>query len=442
MSFESLSHTPEFQLPDYVPQYTEDLRGLIEECHEGLHRVVINKMIRRGKYEQIATITCQEKGTKKTHPDATADEIAEYAMGCIQYEIEKSDAPGTYKVTLFGAPGKGRFERSKHIDMTDGENAKDVKLIKEEDLLEQMRAYIGELQEAAVAKDEMITGLFKEVLNENKQMLKIVGDSQRQLAEVEALRAKHSLEMSMHKDEMKMRELEEEMKQERWKEFKNMVEETGAPKALSKVLIKKFKEMKIGRQEEDRPEEKKKVAASVANAKKKLREPETKKKLPEGKKLEVKSDGGNNKKKKKKKCCDNPRFKKISDTEKKCKNCGKVKKRKKKLSPLKSEEELLKEAEALVESSPLLMAAEGLKFTIDEANQWDELEEILSKEQFEIFKEIGDCKSDDEVKVKLDKLMDTNNVMNNLMELGEKISEEQQIYLEPLVDYIADDDDD
>lgn len=440
MSFESLTHTPEFQLPEYAPQYTEDLRGLIEECHEGLHRVVVSKLIRRGKYEQVASITCQEKGTRKSHPAAGAEDIAEYVMLCIQWEVEKSDTPGTYKVTLFGAPGKGRFERAKHVDMTDGENAKDVKLINEEDLLEQMRNYIGELHEAMVSKDEMVTGLFKEAMNENKQMLKIVGESQRQLAEVEALRAKHSLEMSMHKDEMKMRELEEEMKHQRWKEFKDMIEETGAPKALTKVLIKKFKESGFGGggAVEKKEEQKKKISGAAQDAKKKLRQGEAeKKKLPAGKEVEPAK-----KKKKKKKCCDNPKFKKLDEDRKKCKNCGKVKKRKKKGPPLKTEEELLKEAEALVATQPLLMAAQGLKGTIDEQGQWESIEGVLTKDQFEIFKKIGESEDEKSVKSHLDDLMETKGVMNNLMELSEKISEDQQIFLEPLVDYVAQDEDD
>ena len=435
MSFESLTHTPAFELPEYVPQYTEDLRGLIEECHEGLHRVVVNKMVRRGKYEQIATITCQENGTRKSHPAATADEIAEYAMSCIQYEIEKSDFPGTYKVTLFGAPGKGRFERSKHIDMADGENAKDVKLISEEDLLEQMRGYVGELHEAMVSKDEMVTALFKQVLDENKQMLKIVGESQRQLAEVEALRAKHSLEMSMHKDEMKMRELEEEMKHARWKEFKDMVEETGAPKALARVAIKKFKEMKVGRGADDsaalkKAEEQKKIAAKAQESRKKIREAS-----------DSEEPSSKGEKKKKKKCCEAPKYKKLDDDRKQCKNCGKIKKRKKKVV-IKTEEELMEEAQKLVESSPLTLAASGLKGTVDERDQWDEISKVLSEPQFEIFKKIGDSKDDNEVRKHLDDLMDTKNVLNNLMDLGEKVDEEQQVFLEPLIDYIAEKEDD
>ncbi len=117
----SLSHTPEFEfLPMNAPNAPADLISLLEECHEGLSKAIVSKMIRRGKYEQIATVLCQENATKKTTPVASLDDIADYCMMCMQYDIEKTDDAGTYRVTLIGAPGKGRFERSMHIVLGEG----------------------------------------------------------------------------------------------------------------------------------------------------------------------------------------------------------------------------------------------------------------------------------------------------------------------------------
>ena len=121
MSFEDLTHTPEFDLPANAPSPTADLVSLIEECHEGLHKALVSRMVRRGKYEPIATIICQENPNKKTRPQASPEDIADYCMMCMQYEMDKSDDPGTYKVNLIGPPGRGRFDRSKHVDLGDGD---------------------------------------------------------------------------------------------------------------------------------------------------------------------------------------------------------------------------------------------------------------------------------------------------------------------------------
>ncbi len=112
-----LSHTPEFELPTNAPDAPADLISLLVECHEGLSKAIVSKMIRRGKYEQIAIVLCQENATKKTTPVASPDDIANYCMMCMQYDIEKPTDPSLYRVTLIGAPGKGRFERSMQIDL-------------------------------------------------------------------------------------------------------------------------------------------------------------------------------------------------------------------------------------------------------------------------------------------------------------------------------------
>lgn len=152
----TLRHMPEFELPinTAVPVAPNNLISLIEECYLGLSKIVVSKMIRRGKYDQIATIIYQETPSKKTQPAASADEIAEYCMMCIQYDINKTDELGDYKVTLFGPPGKGRFERSQHVTFNVDKDMNDAKEIKMEDSTNQLNSFIKLADQQRKAIDE------------------------------------------------------------------------------------------------------------------------------------------------------------------------------------------------------------------------------------------------------------------------------------------------
>jgi hypothetical protein len=154
MDFESsgLSHSPDFELPDHSPQYPTDLLSLIEENAEGLHRIVVQKFVRRGKYSQVCTITCQENAGRKTKPVATAETIAEYCMLAMQYDVDKTDEHGKFKCTLYGGASKGRWEKSKHVDLSDADGeARSVSIMSEGDMLEQQQTYIGELHQTCIA---------------------------------------------------------------------------------------------------------------------------------------------------------------------------------------------------------------------------------------------------------------------------------------------------
>ncbi len=242
MSLATLSHSPEFDLPPYGPGYNDDVLNLIECHHEGLYRVVVSKMLGRNKYEQIAAITCQENPERKKHPAAQAQDIAEYAMMCIQHNIDETDIRGVYKIALYGPPGKGgAWTKSKHIDLRDEDaDPRSISMLSEGELCEQQGAYIGELHSQIIACIETVQGVIKPLMNENKEMMKIVADSQRQLAEVEKIRLNHDLQLKIHDDETKQAEAEEERRMERWKEVLNTFKDTGAAEVLIKGLIGKL----------------------------------------------------------------------------------------------------------------------------------------------------------------------------------------------------------
>lgn len=241
MSFESLSHTPEFELPGNAPPAPADLISLMEECHEGLHKVIVWKMIRRGKYDQVATIICQENPNKKTKPQASPEDICDYCMMCMQYEMDKSDDPGTYKVQILGPPGRGRFDRSKHVDLSGGDGEAHSKtMLSEGELVDQQSQYIGELHSQMIAMHETLHSMVKPLLTENREMMKIVTDASKKNAEIEREKLRFELEMMMHKDQIKQEQQREEMKNERWRETMETVKESGAIEGLMKALHKKL----------------------------------------------------------------------------------------------------------------------------------------------------------------------------------------------------------
>lgn len=400
MAFEDLSHTPAFDLPEYAPPITPDALSLIEEWHQGLHRVVVSKQIRRDNYELVATITVQENGNSKTHPSARPDEIAEYVMLCIQWEMDRSDTPGVYRIKLFGAPGKGRFEKSKHIDTRGEGDARDIQVLTEGELNEQQSQYIGELHSQLVAQNEVIMGMVKPLLAENKEMMKILGDAVKSSAEVEAVRNKHAIEMKIHADETKMREEENEQKMKRWMELLGVVKETGAPEAIFKALMKKLNQAAedSGEKKHQKREEKEREEAEKEEAKQ----------LAESKKK---------KKKKKKKSKTNKTPDESSKTDE---IMGEA------------EDDFLREGLAMVEKSPLVLCAQGLKLTIDENDQWSLAEEILTNEQYTQLISITECSSDEELKEQL-KALYAMKGMKRLLKLGEHLNESQTRFLDELV---------
>ncbi len=431
MEFDSagLTHSPEFELPDHSPQYPTDLLSLIEDKLEGLHRVVVQKFVRRGKYSQVCTITCQDNPGRKTKPTATPEQIAEYCMLAMQYDIDKTDEHGKYKCTLYGGSIGGKWERSKHVDLSDADGeARSVSIMSEGDLLEQQQLYIGELHQTNIAMLESLHSIVKPLMNENKEMMKIISEAAKVRGEVEMSRLKHDLEIRMHQDDIKQAEAEEEHKMERWRELLGVVKDTGAFEAILKVVMTKLKDGGSDKKknkldpsdEEEPPKEKKKK-------KKKKKKTDT-----------TTSEEPKKKKKKKKRTIDADSAKQRSKSDKNKKPSSESAETEEgEMTPEELKkvlyEEGVEEGLEKLATNPLLFAAEALKMSIDQKKQWPMLEEVLSEEQFEIFEEIFAANSDEKIEKKLKRLYKLKG-MRNLLKLQEQLDETQTKFIEVLLE--------
>jgi len=407
MGFETLSHTPEFELPPNAPPAPADLISLIEECYEGLAKAIVWKMIRRGKYDQVATVTCQDNPSKKTKPQATPEDIADYCMMTMQYEMDKSDDPGTYKVQLLGPPGRGRFDRSKHIDLSGGDGEAHSKtMLSEGELVEQQSQYIGELHSQMIAMHETLHSMVKPLLQENREMMKIVTDASRKNAELERDRLRHELEMMMHKDHLRQEEAKEEMKNERFRETMEVVKESGAIEGLMKVLHKKFAQAEKD-DEEETPKKKKKKAEKPSTS--------------EEKDSESKVDKAKKRKKKSKK--------RSKDKLKKLKKAAEGEE----LSTEELEEVFEEAGLEKAAENPLAIMVEILKMSIDEQDKWGIVEDTLTAEQFALFKKISESTDDSEIEKLVKKLYEMKG-MRRFFKLEKHLDEQQQKYVEKLLE--------
>jgi hypothetical protein len=439
MSWSSLSHTPDFELSEDAPAYPEDLRGIVEEWHEGLTRIVVSKQLGRNKYSPFATVVCQDPkaATKKTHPTATPEEIAEYVMYMIQHEIDESDDPGKYKVGLFGPPGKGRFERSKHIDLTDPDGIpKSISMLKEGDLVEQQGQYIGELHGTIISLIEINQGTVKSVVQENREMMKIVSESVRKVGDVEAMRLNHELQLRMHADEAKQREAEREFEKQKYTELLNLVNETGAPEAIVKAIMRKVKKAERDKEESEK-----------AKADGEKKSPWSSKQKPEGDEKKGKKKAAKKRKKSKKKGKRKPQNEeqeeKLDDVEDVSDDQGSVVEEpgaEESEEPQESEEDMegrfFEEGMDKIESQPngeLLVAAEALKMSIDVKKQWSTIRETLSEEQYETLEEIFAAATGDEVEEGCIKLYELKGA-KKLIKLQDHLDERQQQFVDILLD--------
>lgn len=421
MSLEHLRHTPEFELPPNAPGAPADLISLIEECHDGLAKAVVSKMVRRGKYDQIATIICQDNPSKKTRPLASADDIADYCMMCMQYDVDKTDEPGTYKVALFGPPGKGRFERSKHVDLGEGDgSARSKTMMTEGELIEQQSQYIGELHSQSIAVLETLHGMVKPLLQENKEMMKIISESARRLAEIERDRMKFDLELRMHNDEIKLKEAEEEEKTKRWNETMEVIKDSGMVEGFMKAIIKKLNPPKKEEEDDDgenevQPENKKRPFVPKING----RDNEVKEDDKYEKKSKVEKAKSKSRKKKKK----SPISKKTQQT---IEQGGEL-----------SQEQLEEVFEASgmekARENPIALMVEVLRMSIDDGNQWGIVQETLSEEQFKLFKKITETDNDADIEKLLKQLFEMKG-SRRFMKLEEHLNDDQKKYVDKLLE--------
>jgi len=421
MGFEDLSHTPDFELPPNAPDAPADLVSLIEECIEGLHKAQIHKMVRSGQYESIATVLCQENPSKKTRPTATADDISDYCMMTMQYEIDKTDDPGTYRVTLIGPPGRGRFQRSKHVELGDADQgARSKRMMSEPELCQQQGEYIGELHSQIVAMSETVHSMIKPLLQENKEMMKIVSDASKKQAEIRREELRHELELKMHNDTIKLEESKEEIKSERWKETMEVIKESGAVEGFMKVLMKKMDSGDADQEDDDDSGE--------------GEEPEAEDGSGENDE-ESKSDGdlGENDKSKLEKAKsvkDKPSRKSSKVLDEKTVDAissGKA------MTEEQISEVFKKSGMAKADENPLAVMTEVLKMMIDEKEQWPVIQETLSQEQFVVFKKILNSQKDTVIERNLKKLYQMKGA-RRLLKLEEHLDEEQRKYVDKLME--------
>lgn len=411
MTVESLEHTPEFELPAYGKPAPADLTALIEENHQGLAKVVVQRMKQRNSYETICTVKTQENPSRTTYPSASPEEISEYVMLCIQYEIDRTDEYGKFKIVVYGPPGKGRWERSKHILIEDGdEPARSTSVMTESETLDMQKEYISELHAQLVAMNETVTGLINPLLKENREMMKIVSDSQRKLAEIEMMRLNHELELRKINDDKENREQEANMNQRKWDRVMDHLDEAGAAEALMKGLAKIMKRFEAS----DIPEDEGKGGKSEKGKKK------GKKSGSESKSGDDSDGKKNGKKKSKKKGKKNPE---IGDSSSKETTAV----------ALSEEDRLRAEFEQRMETSPNLVRAEMLKEMISAKGQWQQIKDTLSQEQFTVF--VGVMKAETEEQcVKRLKVLFNLKGAKKFFKLEQMMDEEQQELVEALVE--------
>lgn len=412
MTVESLEHTPEFELPAYGKPAPVDLTSLIEENHQGLAKVTVQRMKQRNSYETICSIKTQENPSRTTYPSASPDEISEYVMLCIQYEIDRTDEFGKFKIVVYGPPGKGRWERSKHILIEDGdEPARSASVMSESETLDMQKEYIAELHSQLVAMNETVTGLINPLLKENREMMKIVSDSQRKLAEIEMMRLNHELELRKINDEKENREQEANMNQRKWDRVMDHLDEAGAAEAVMKAFAKIMKRFDSAEVPDD----------GDGKSEKKKPDPDAK---SEGKSEEKK--GGKSGKKK-----GNKKGKK-KDAESKA-ELAESSGEESKAVALSEEDRLRAEFEERMANSPNLIRAEMLKEMISAKGQWQQIKDTLSEDQFAVF--VGVMKAETEEQcVKRLKVLFNLKGQKKFFKLEAMMDEEQQELVEALIE--------
>lgn len=403
MTVESLEHSPEFELPAYGKPAPADLITLVEENHQGLAKVTVQRMKQRNSYETICSIKTQENPSRTTYPSASPEEISEYVMLCIQYEIDRTDEYGKFKIIVYGPPGKGRWERSKHIEINDGdEPARATSVMSESDTLEMQKEYIGELHQQLVSMNETVTGLINPLLKENREMMKIVSDSQRKLAEIEMMRLNHELELRKINDEREQREMEANQNQQKWNRVMDHLDEAGAAEAVMKAFAKIMK--RFDSDPDPEAEEKSKKSNSKSES-------------SEG------SDSSDKKKKKKKK----KSGKKAAAAVKESDSSEAA------LAPISEEDRLRKEFEDRMKNSPNMVRAEMLKEMISAKGQWPLVKETLSEDQFAVF--VGVMKAETEEQcIKRLKVLYNLKGAKKFFKLQQHLDEEQEELVNELLE--------
>jgi hypothetical protein len=408
----TLYHTPsDIELPENFEACPPDAVGLIEEYHLGLHKVIVSKEYRRGSYTPIGTIICQENGDRKATPDASPDEIGEYVMSLIQYEIDKNDTPGKYKMRVVGPAGKWRFDRAKHIDMRheDGQ-ARTVSMMSDAELVEQQGTYIAELHQQILTMTEMVTASHKQVTTENREMMKIVSESIRKNAELERDRMRHTIELKMHEDEIRIKEAEAEASMTKFKEGISVFKETGAADEFIRVVARKVEG--FGKKAPDVE------VTEIVDA------------------IETSTKSGGDSDKAPKDAVHKKKTTKKKSSKKKSskKKSAKIRRKSDEVpSDDDSEEDAVmeegrREIAEMAKKKPLVMAAEALKMSIGANDQWSIVRKTLSVEQADLLDDVFASETDEDVVAAAAKLYGAKG-LQNLSDLSDHLDDQQKRFI-------------
>jgi hypothetical protein len=367
----TLYHTPsDIELPENFEACPPDAVGLIEEYHLGLHKVIVSKEYRRGSYTPIGTIICQENGDRKATPDASPDEIGEYVMSLIQYEIDKNDTPGKYKMRVVGPAGKWRFDRAKHIDMRheDGQ-ARTVSMMSDAELVEQQGTYIAELHQQILTMTEM-----------------------------------------MHEDEIRIKEAEAEASMTKFKEGISVFKETGAADEFIRVVARKVEG--FGKKAPD--VEVTEIVDAIETSTKSGGDSDKAPKDAVHKKKTTKKKSSKKKSSKKK----SAKIRRKSDEVP---------------SDDDSEEDAVmeegrREIAEMAKKKPLVMAAEALKMSIGANDQWSIVRKTLSVEQADLLDDVFASETDEDVVAAAAKLYGAKG-LQNLSDLSDHLDDQQKRFI-------------
>jgi hypothetical protein len=409
--------TPEIELPDLYEPFPEDLAALCHSNLRGMKQMTVHRMVQRGQYKIVASAQLQEKPTRNSVPTVPAEEICEVAMQIIASDIAETDDPGNYKVSFIGVGGRGRKIVSKHIRMREEQSPRAVNTMDEGDLLETQMSYIGELHQVNMGLMEVVSGMIRPLLEENKEMMKICTESVKKVGEVEAARMSHELEIRRMEDENRLELFKEQQSQDKWNELFNHVKSTGAMESVIEGLMKKFAGPQKSPEPKNNPGAKSPVPArKPAAVRKPLPTPEEISNLPAVRKPSEIS------------------IARPADTDiEKEKNITPEDKSQEIAEEEKIQlEDIQKEVQEEMEKSPLVALAQALKFSIDENGQWKKIYKTLNDDQIEIFDEIISAESDDEVKAAMDKMKKTS--VAKLMMLRAMMDEDQVKILGAMLD--------
>jgi len=416
-----MSISPEVVLPEPSHEMPGDGVALIEQWHQGLQRILISKKTANGSHEPIGKVICQTTKDRHARPEATPEELSDLVMMWIQYDIERTDDPGNYRFMLVGPAGKGKFEKSTHIDMRgEGGMPRTMAMLNQGDMLEAQTLYIGELHSQVVGMIEILVGGYKTVVNENREMMKILSEATRKHGEIEAMRLEHQLNMKVHEDDRLYQEAESERSQKKWEQGLNTIKETGAAEDLMRAIAKRVEGAKKSRDE---------ARMGVHEARPPTDEP-VEEPAEEAAEKRTRFSQGPSKKKSSKKAAKKAAKKPTKKTSKKKAGSSAKGEDGDLLEEVveESDEDFLEEGRRMLDERPLVLAAETLKMTINQNSQWGVIRNTLTSEQADILDDIFASTTDDDVKKHAQLLYEAKG-MFKLMDLKKHLDEQQLVFI-------------